>query len=396
MTSDQDDGPAEKASGGRSRSDRYLIKSLVHATEILAAFQRPRREPAPARRHGPHGVRQGHVLPPALHAAPLRLPREGGAQPLPARGRDRTVAAATASATPAQGQDTSFAREAAPGAGTRRRARAGRAGRRRQPPPVEGRLPERRVPDPRGRRPRDRVPDRRGGGAGDRLQVPGRQDPRDRDRRAAPRSDLLRRQQLRGRAAGGPLPRPLGEHALGRARRRDPAAGARAGRLAAARQDQGRARGNPRDGARTPTPAASSRSTATGSSRSRSSACARYLRELEGAGTCWWAPATTRARSGPRGRSRRPGVPRPARSSARTGSPTPVPSCGEKRTPLIASVGYFPEQIRRRADPPRPRSSSTHKPVPPAVFVRHHVITPENVDHFYPNDVLLGVDTARF
>jgi hypothetical protein len=35
--------------------------------------------------------------------------------------------------------------------------------------------------------------------------------------------------------------------------------------------------------------------------------------------------------------------------------------------------------------------------VPPAVFVRHQLITPENVDHHYPNDALLGVETqARF
>jgi ribose transport system substrate-binding protein len=31
--------------------------------------------------------------------------------------------------------------------------------------------------------------------------------------------------------------------------------------------------------------------------------------------------------------------------------------------------------------------------VPPAVFVRHQIITPENVDHFYPNDALLGTAT---
>jgi len=33
------------------------------------------------------------------------------------------------------------------------------------------------------------------------------------------------------------------------------------------------------------------------------------------------------------------------------------------------------------------------KPAPPAVFVHHHVITRENVDHYYPNDALLGVST---
>jgi len=63
----------------------------------------------------------------------------------------------------------------------------------------------------------------------------------------------------------------------------------------------------------------------------------------------------------------------------------------EPRTPLIASVGYFPEKygdglIRLALD------ILARKPVAPAVFVRHHLITQENVDHFYPNDQLLGVE----
>jgi ribose transport system substrate-binding protein len=64
----------------------------------------------------------------------------------------------------------------------------------------------------------------------------------------------------------------------------------------------------------------------------------------------------------------------------------------QPRTPLIASVGYFPEQygeglIKLAID------ILSKKPVPPAVFVRHHVITRDNVDHYYPNDALLGVST---
>lgn len=64
----------------------------------------------------------------------------------------------------------------------------------------------------------------------------------------------------------------------------------------------------------------------------------------------------------------------------------------QPRTPLIASVGYFPERygdglVKLAVD------LLTRKPVPPAVFVHHHVITKENVDHFYPNDALLGVGT---
>jgi ribose transport system substrate-binding protein len=55
---------------------------------------------------------------------------------------------------------------------------------------------------------------------------------------------------------------------------------------------------------------------------------------------------------------------------------------------LIGSVGFFPEKygdavmalaldiLRRR-------------PTPPAVFVKHQLVTPENVNHLYPNDALL-------
>ena len=65
----------------------------------------------------------------------------------------------------------------------------------------------------------------------------------------------------------------------------------------------------------------------------------------------------------------------------------------EPRTPLIASVGYFPEKygdglIRLALD------ILAKRPVPPAMFVRHQIITRENVDHFYPNDALLGVETS--
>jgi ribose transport system substrate-binding protein len=68
----------------------------------------------------------------------------------------------------------------------------------------------------------------------------------------------------------------------------------------------------------------------------------------------------------------------------------------EPRTPLVASVGFFPEKygdglIRLALD------ILAKRPTPPAVFVRHQVITPENVDHFYANDSLLGLETpARF
>jgi len=62
------------------------------------------------------------------------------------------------------------------------------------------------------------------------------------------------------------------------------------------------------------------------------------------------------------------------------------------RTPLIASVGYFPERygsglIRLALE------ILGRRPVAPAMFVKHQMVTRENVDHLYPNDALTGVDT---
>ena len=59
------------------------------------------------------------------------------------------------------------------------------------------------------------------------------------------------------------------------------------------------------------------------------------------------------------------------------------------RSRLIASVGYFPEKygdglIRLAFD------ILARKAVAPAVFTNHQIITPDNVDHYYPNDSLMG------
>jgi ribose transport system substrate-binding protein len=65
-------------------------------------------------------------------------------------------------------------------------------------------------------------------------------------------------------------------------------------------------------------------------------------------------------------------------------------------SPLVASVGYFPERygagvIRLALD------LLARRPAPPAVFVKHQMVTRDNVDHLYPNDALMGVDAfARF
>ena len=56
---------------------------------------------------------------------------------------------------------------------------------------------------------------------------------------------------------------------------------------------------------------------------------------------------------------------------------------------LIGSVAYFPENYG-----PEIISLALeilqHKPVPPAVFTRHHLITPDNVSHIYANDILIA------
>jgi ribose transport system substrate-binding protein len=61
----------------------------------------------------------------------------------------------------------------------------------------------------------------------------------------------------------------------------------------------------------------------------------------------------------------------------------------EPRTPLVASVAYFPERygdglLKLALDILMQRQT------PPALFVRHQLVTTENVDHLYPNDALLG------
>ncbi len=59
----------------------------------------------------------------------------------------------------------------------------------------------------------------------------------------------------------------------------------------------------------------------------------------------------------------------------------------EPGTRLIGSVAYFPEKYG--AEIVAVALDILHRrPVPPAVFVKHQLVTPENVDHIYPNDRL--------
>jgi ribose transport system substrate-binding protein len=57
------------------------------------------------------------------------------------------------------------------------------------------------------------------------------------------------------------------------------------------------------------------------------------------------------------------------------------------KTRFVGSVAYFPERygenlIRVSLD------ILNQRPVPPAVFVEHKLVTPTTVDHYYPNDGL--------
>jgi ribose transport system substrate-binding protein len=59
----------------------------------------------------------------------------------------------------------------------------------------------------------------------------------------------------------------------------------------------------------------------------------------------------------------------------------------QPHTRLLGSVAFFPERygedlIRVSLD------ILNRRPVPPAVFVQHKLVTPATVDHYYPNDSL--------
>lgn len=60
-------------------------------------------------------------------------------------------------------------------------------------------------------------------------------------------------------------------------------------------------------------------------------------------------------------------------------------------SPLVASVAYFPERYGEELIT-LSLDILNSKPTPPAVFVKHKVITPQNVDDYYPNDKLLTRD----
>src|SRR5579885_2751651 len=67
----------------------------------------------------------------------------------------------------------------------------------------------------------------------------------------------------------------------------------------------------------------------------------------------------------------------------------------EPNTSLVGSVAFFPE----RYGPDLIKVSLdilNKRPVPPAVFVDHKLVTPMTVDHFYPNDRLMQTASTAY
>jgi ribose transport system substrate-binding protein len=67
----------------------------------------------------------------------------------------------------------------------------------------------------------------------------------------------------------------------------------------------------------------------------------------------------------------------------------------QRGTRLIGSVAYFPEKYGAELVTVA-LDLLSRRPVPPAVFVKHQLVTPENIKHIYPNDALMhsGGDQA--
>ena len=164
--------------------------------------------------------------------------------------------------------------------------------------------------------------------------------PAHRHRHSPPGGDVFRRQQLRGGPARRAPPGALGAAEMEWPRRRDAAARDRARRVAAGVTRERRAAGIREvlhDAPAWPVVSID----ADGQFKTALERVRKHLRGPRPNG-CWSARRTIRARSARHGRFRKPGAATAAPSSDRTPSRMLAPSC-EPRTPLIASVGYFPE-----------------------------------------------------
>jgi ribose transport system substrate-binding protein len=65
----------------------------------------------------------------------------------------------------------------------------------------------------------------------------------------------------------------------------------------------------------------------------------------------------------------------------------------EPGTRLVGSVAYFPEKYGEQILAVA-LDILHRRPVPPAVFVKHQLVTPETVNHIYPNDELMLAPAA--
>jgi ribose transport system substrate-binding protein len=65
----------------------------------------------------------------------------------------------------------------------------------------------------------------------------------------------------------------------------------------------------------------------------------------------------------------------------------------EPGTRLVGSVAYFPEKYGEQILAVA-LDILHRRPVPPAVFVKHQLVTPETVNHVYPNDELLQMTSG--
>jgi ribose transport system substrate-binding protein len=65
----------------------------------------------------------------------------------------------------------------------------------------------------------------------------------------------------------------------------------------------------------------------------------------------------------------------------------------QEGTRLIGSVAYFPEKYGSEIIGVA-LDILHRRPVPPAVFVKHQLLTAENVNHVYPNDELMHLPVS--
>ena len=167
--------------------DPYLVKSVVHSSQLLSAFRTSGRGAAAAGDLGAQRAAEEHGLPAALHAGALRDDREGRREPLslahPPLQAEAVQARLCGAGHRLSVLEGSVGRPAAGRGGARRRAHL-----RRQPLQPEDRPAQRRSPGAREGRPGHRIPDRRARRRDRRGEVPRRRDSAHRARSAASRA----------------------------------------------------------------------------------------------------------------------------------------------------------------------------------------------------------------